>query len=58
MDAEDKIVRHYLQVAHDRGGDWRMAMRMMAYNLLASREGKPEKHSDLEQDSPQPPSFR
>lgn len=48
MDYQDRIVRHYLQAAHDRGGGWEMAMRMMAYNLMAAREGKPEKVSDLD----------
>jgi aminopeptidase C len=48
MDCQDRIVRHYLQAAHNRGGGWEMAMRMMAYNLMAAREGKPEKVSDLD----------
>lgn len=51
MDCQEKIVRHYLQAAHDRGGGWEMAMRMIAYNLMAAREGKPERHSDLDEKS-------
>ena len=51
MDHQDRIIRHYLQSAHDRGGGWQMAMRMMAYNLMAAREGKPEQHSDLDEKS-------
>lgn len=51
MDVEERIVRHYLQAAQDRGGGWQMAMRIMAYNLMAAREGKPEKHSDLDEKS-------
>jgi hypothetical protein len=49
MTAEERMIRHYLQAAHDRGGGWQMAMRMMAYNLMAAREGKPEKNSDLDE---------
>lgn len=47
MTEEDRMIRHYLQTAHDRGGGWQMAMRMMACNLMAAREGKPERDSDL-----------
>lgn len=34
MDNVDAVVRSYLQKAHDRGGGWQMAMRMMAEQIL------------------------
>lgn len=33
-DIEETIVRQHLQAAHDRGGGWQMAMRMMARRIL------------------------
>ena len=33
-DIEDKAVSRYLQEAHNRGGGWGMAMRMMARRIL------------------------
>lgn len=32
-DSEEARVRKYLQAAHDRGGGWSMAMRMMARHI-------------------------
>lgn len=46
VDHLDRTVRHYLQAAHNRGGGWEMA-----YDLMGSREGTPEKHSDLDEKS-------
>jgi len=34
MTIEDDAVRHFLQLANDRGGGWEMAMRMMANRIL------------------------
>lgn len=34
MILEDKIVREYLQAAHNRGGSYAMAMSMMAQRLV------------------------
>lgn len=33
-DIEETAVRRYLQEAHNRGGGWEMAMRMMARRIL------------------------
>lgn len=33
-DIETRIVKAYLQRAHDRGGGWQMAMNMMAVGCL------------------------
>lgn len=35
----EQIVRHYLQLAHDRGGGWQMAMFMMANEMERLLEG-------------------
>lgn len=40
MMREEEVVRDYLQRAHDRGGDWKMAMLMMAGSLLDAGEPK------------------
>ncbi|MCO5159603.1 MAG: hypothetical protein M9939_00585 [Mesorhizobium sp.] len=34
MTIDEKIVRAYLQDAHNKGGGWKMAMFMMADRLL------------------------
>lgn len=34
MSIDDKIIRAYLQAAHDRGGSYQMAMNMMAERVI------------------------
>jgi hypothetical protein len=34
MTSDDKIIRAYLQAAHDRGGSYTMAMSMMVNRII------------------------